>query len=104
MDAFIKESQNPQGFTPQGLNIAAAWCLQNNYGLDKGLEWATLRNNPRLSWRSNFFSRPIDEKAELLDKVGKADEAAAVIKTALHFGHARAATAIRQTAVSCKET
>src|SRR5829696_9694 len=39
-DAFVAESQNPRSFTSQGLNIAATWCLQNNYSLEKGLEWA----------------------------------------------------------------
>lgn len=41
-DAFVAESQNPRGFTSQALNIAASWTLQNDYQLEKRLEWATL--------------------------------------------------------------
>lgn len=87
LDAFIKESQNPHGFTPQGLNIAAAWCLQNSYRLDKGLEWATLATSPGFPGDPTSFPALLT-KAGLLDKLGKADEAAAVIKTALPFGNA----------------
>ncbi len=84
-DAFVTESQNPRGFTSQGLNIAASWALQNNYGLEKALEWATLATGPNFPGDPSSFSALIT-KAGLLDKLGNADEAAAVIKTALPFG------------------
>jgi tetratricopeptide (TPR) repeat protein len=84
-DALVAESQNPRSFTSQSLNIAANWTLQNNYQLEKGLEWATLATN------SNFPGDPtsfpaLSTKAAILDKLGKSDEAAAVIKTAMPFG------------------
>jgi len=84
-DAFMTEAQNPRGWTSQGLNIAASWTLQNNYQLEKGLEWATMATG------SNFPGDPtsfpaLSTKAGILDKLGKADEAAAVIKSALPFG------------------
>jgi hypothetical protein len=85
-EAFVAESQNPQGFTSQGLNIAANWALQNNYGLEKALEWATIATGPNFPGDPTSFSALIT-KAGLLDKLGKADEAAAVIKTALPFGN-----------------
>lgn len=86
LDAFTAESQNPKGFTPQGLNIAANWALQNNYGLDKGLEWATLATAPAFPGDPTSFSA-LTTKALILDKLGRADESAAVIKTALPFGN-----------------
>lgn len=86
-DALVAESQNPRGFTSQGLSIAAAWCLQNNYNLDKGLEWATLATSTNFPGDPTSFAA-LATKAALLDKLGKADEAAAVIKTALPFGNA----------------
>src|SRR5829696_275348 len=86
-DAFVTESQNPRGFTSQGLNIAATWALQNNYGLEKALEWATLATRPAFPGDPTSFSA-LSTKAILLDKLGKAEEAAAVIKTALSFGSA----------------
>lgn len=84
-DAFLTESQNPRGFTSQGLNIAASWTLQNNYQLEKGLEWATLATSPKFPGDPTSFPA-LSTKAAILDKLGRSDEAAAVIKTALPFG------------------
>ena len=84
-EAFVTEAQNPRGWTPQGLNIAASWTLQNNYQLEKGLEWATLATNPNFPGDPTFFPA-LSTKASILDKLGKPDEAAAVIKSALPFG------------------
>lgn len=84
-DAFVAESQNPRGFTPQGLNIAANWTLQNDYQLEKGLEWATLATSPKFPGDPTSFPA-LSTKAAILDKLGRPDEAAAVIKTALPFG------------------
>jgi len=84
-DALVKESQNPQGFTSQGLNIAANWCLQNNYRLEKALEWATLATGS--TFPGDPFSFPaLATKAVILDKLGRSEEAAAVIKAALPYG------------------
>ena len=84
-DAFVAESQNPRGFTPQGLNIAASWTLQNDYQLEKGLEWATLATSPKFPGDPTFFPA-LSTKALILDKLGRSDEAAAVIKSALPHG------------------
>ncbi|MET0623883.1 MAG: DUF2911 domain-containing protein [Pyrinomonadaceae bacterium] len=84
-DAFVAESQNPRGFTWQGLNVAASWSLQNEYQLEKGLEWATLATSPKFPGNPTSFPA-LATKALILDKLNKADEAAAVIKTALPFG------------------
>ncbi len=86
-DAFVAESQNPRGFTPQGLNIAAGWTLQNDYQLERGLEWATLATGPKFPGDPTSFPA-LSTKALILDKLGRAEEAAAVIKTALPFGSA----------------
>jgi tetratricopeptide (TPR) repeat protein len=84
-EAFVTESQNPRSFTSQSLNIAANWTLQNNYQLEKGLEWANMATSP--SFPGNPASFPaLSTKAAILDKLGKPDEAAAVIKSALPFG------------------
>jgi tetratricopeptide (TPR) repeat protein len=84
-DALVAESQNPRGFTSQGLNIAASWTLQNNYQLEKGLEWATSATSPNFPGNPASFPA-LSTKALILDKLGRADEAAAVIKSALPFG------------------
>jgi len=84
-DALVTESQNPQGFTSQGLNIAANWSLQNNYQLEKGLEWATLATGSNFPGDPTSFAA-LSTKAGILDKLRKPAEAAAVMKTALPFG------------------
>lgn len=85
-DAFVSEAQNPRGWTSQGLNIAASWTLQNNYQLERGLEWATMATRPSFPGDPTSFPA-LSTKALILDKLGKSDEAAAVIKTALPFGN-----------------
>lgn len=84
-DAFVTESQNPRSFTSQSLNVAASWTLQNNYQLEKGLEWATLATGPNFPGDPTSFPA-LSTKAAILDKLGKSEEAAAVIKSALPFG------------------
>ncbi|HEX8737582.1 MAG TPA: DUF2911 domain-containing protein [Pyrinomonadaceae bacterium] len=84
-EAFVAESQNPRSFTSQSLNIAASWTLQNNYQLEKGLEWATRASGQQFPGDPTSFPA-LSTKAAILDKLGRADEAAAVIKNALPYG------------------
>ncbi len=69
-DAFVAESQNPRSFTPQSLNIAASWTLQNDYQLEKGLEWATKATSPKFPGDPTSFPA-LSTKAAILDKLGK---------------------------------
>ncbi len=85
-EALLAESQNPRGFTWQGLNIAANWALQNNYKLEKGLEWATLATGANFPGDPTSFSA-LSTKASILLKLGKSEEAMAVIKKALPYGN-----------------
>ena len=84
-DALVNESLHPGGFTSQGLTIAANWSLQNNYGLEKGLEWATLASGPAFPGDPTSFAA-LSTRAVILERLGKGEEAAAVIKTALPHG------------------
>ena len=86
LEAFISESENPKGYTPQGLNVAAAWTLQNNYGLEKGLEWASLATAPSFPGDPTSFPA-LSTKILILEKLGRSDEAATVMKTALPFAN-----------------
>ena len=85
-DAFVAESQNPAGFTSQGLNVAANWCLQNNYQLEKALEWATIASGQNFPGDPSSFAAH-STKAAILHKLNRPDEAAATIKTALPLGN-----------------
>jgi hypothetical protein len=86
-DAFVAESQNPRSFTSQSLTIAANWTLQNDYQLDKGLEWATLASGQKFPGDPTSFPA-LSTKAMILNKLGKSVDAAAVIKSALPLGNA----------------
>lgn len=85
-EAFVTESQNPAGFTSEGLNIAANWALQNNYQLDKALEWAELATSPNFPGNPTSFAA-LSTKAAILDKLGRADDATAVLRKAFPFGN-----------------
>ncbi|HEX8290034.1 MAG TPA: DUF2911 domain-containing protein [Pyrinomonadaceae bacterium] len=87
LDAFTAELQNPRSFTPQSLTIAAQWTLQNDYGLEKGLEWATMASGQKFPGDPTSFPA-LSTKAMILDKLGRSDEAVEVIKSALPFGNA----------------
>lgn len=85
LEPFTAEAQSPGGFTAQGLNVAASWALQNNYGLEKALEWATLASGSTFPGDPTSF--PVHAtKAAILDKLGRTEEAAQVMKAALPFG------------------
>ena len=86
-DALVTEAQNPRGWTSQGLNIAAGWTLQNNYQLEKGLEWATMATRQGFPGDPTSFPA-LSTRALILDRLGKTDEAAAAVKSALPFGNA----------------
>jgi tetratricopeptide (TPR) repeat protein len=86
-DALVTESQNVRGFSSQSLNLAAGWTLQNNYQLEKGLEWATLATAPNFPGDPTSFAA-LSTKANILYKLGKNDDAAAALKNALPFGTA----------------
>lgn len=83
-DIFTAEAKNPRGFTAESLNIAANWCLTNNYQLEKGLEWIDFA----ISTFNGGQKFPIlATKAQLLEKLGKPAEAAAIMKQALPLGN-----------------
>lgn len=65
------------GFTWAGYDEAANWCLDNNYNLEEALKWedTSIQNEDRFeNWET---------KSRILDAMGKKDEAAKAIVTAL---------------------
>lgn len=82
-DVFAAEAKNPRGFSWQGLNIAANWTLTNNYQLEKGLEWI----NFAISTFNGGQQFPVlATKSQILEKLGKTEEAKATMKQALNVG------------------
>src|SRR5579862_8693075 len=65
------------GFTWAGYDEAANWCLDNNYDLEEALKWedTSIQNEPRFeNWET---------KSRLLSAMGKKEEAAQALATAL---------------------
>jgi hypothetical protein len=71
------ELRNVGGFTWAGYDEAAQWCLDNNYNLEEALKWedTSIQNEERFeNWET---------KSRILDAMGKKDEAAKALSTAL---------------------
>lgn len=81
-EAFQSELRNPRGFTWQTHDSAAAWCLSKNYQLEQALAWSNLAIN---GFGGNQAFPALSTKAQILAKMGKTEEAAATMKTAIPF-------------------
>ena len=71
------ELRNVGGFTWAGYDEAAQWCLDNNYNLEEALKWedTSIQNEERFeNWET---------KSRILDAMGRKDEAAKALSTAL---------------------
>ncbi|HVT86084.1 MAG TPA: DUF2911 domain-containing protein [Chitinophagaceae bacterium] len=81
--SFRRELRTDKGFTWESWNQAAQWCLSNNTNLDEALLWADSATSTNFGGDRNFGAW--STKAGILEKLGKKDEAAAVMKKALPF-------------------
>ena len=76
--ASIKNQlRNTGGFTWSGYDEAANWCLDNNYSLEEALKWedTSIQNEDRFeNWET---------KSRIYDAMGKKDESARALTTAL---------------------
>jgi hypothetical protein len=79
--SFHRELRTDKGFTWESWNQAAQWCLTNNTNLEEALLWADSATSTIFGGDRNFGAW--STKAGILEKLGKKDEAAAVIKNAL---------------------
>ena len=77
-----RELTSVPGFSYQGYMAAAQYCLNSNSHLDEGLKWADDAINRPFIGQKNFNT--LNVKAMILAKMGKQDEAAALMKTAIH--------------------
>jgi hypothetical protein len=79
--SFRNELRTEKGFIWQSWEQAANWCLQRNVNLDEALLWADSAISPGFEGAKSF--RAASTKAQLLDKLGRNNEAMAVMKVAL---------------------
>lgn len=82
--SFRNELRNSKGFEWRAWNQAATWCLQRNVNLDEALLWADTAISTNFGGDHSFMAYAT--KAGILSKLGRNDEAAALMKTAMPFG------------------
>lgn len=84
LESFRHELRSDKGFTWRGWDQAAQWCLLHNTNLEQALLWSDSATSTNFGGDKSFQSW--STKAQLLDKLGRGAEAAAIMKKALPFG------------------
>ena len=79
--SFRRQLRNSEGFIWESWNQAAQWCLQRNVNLDEALLWADSATSVSFGGDKSF--QAASTKAQILAKLGRNDEADAVLKKAL---------------------
>ena len=82
-----RELGSVPGFSYEGYMAAAQYCLNSNTHLEDGLKWADDAIGRPFIGQENFNS--LSTKALILAKMGKQDEAMALMRTAIHHPTAR---------------
>ena len=75
------ELRNTQGFTWQGYNSAAQYCLQNDVSLEEGLAWANRSISGGFGAQPTFSN--YQTKSAILTKLGRTAEAEEAMAAAL---------------------
>lgn len=86
LETLRRELRSEKSFNPgwQSFNQAATFCLMNNVNLEEGLQWAEQAVNGTFIGVKNFTT--LYTKAQLLEKLGRSSEAAAIMQEALPLG------------------
>lgn len=84
IESFRKELKNEKGFTWTGWDQAAQWCVQRNTNLEQALVWTDSATGQSFGGERSF--QAWSTKAQVLQKLGRGPESAAVMQKALPFG------------------
>lgn len=84
LNSFRSELRNRLGFTWEGWNQAASWCVQNKVNLEQALEWADSASGA--TFGGNLQFQPQQTKAAVLRALGRDREADSILKAALPIG------------------
>lgn len=79
--SFRRQLRTEEGFLWQSWQQAAQWCLDRNVNLNEALLWADSASSRTFGGDKSF--QAISTKAQILEKLGRKDEAATVMKNAL---------------------
>jgi tetratricopeptide (TPR) repeat protein len=82
------ELENTAGFTWQGWNDAANYCVMNKTNLDEALKWSDNAINLPGIGQENFTS--LSTKAQVLDALGRKEESSALMQKAINHPTASA--------------
>ncbi|HJP62829.1 MAG TPA: DUF2911 domain-containing protein [Mucilaginibacter sp.] len=83
--SFRRELQGEKGFTWEGWDQAAQYCVQNKTNLDEALLWTDTATSINFGGDKSFTAW--STKASVLDGLGKTQEAADVMKKAYPYGN-----------------
>ena len=81
IESFRNELRTDRGFIWQSWQQAAQWCLDRNVNLNEALLWADSASSGTFGGDRSF--QAASTKAQILEKLGRKDEAAIVMKNAL---------------------
>ena len=81
LESFRNELRTDKGFIWQSWEQAANWCLQRNVNLEEALLWADSATSTSFEGAKSF--RAASTKAQILEKLGRSNDAATVMKNAL---------------------
>ena len=84
IESFRRELRTDRGFIWEGWDQAAQWCAQHNANLEEALLWTDSATGPNFGGERSF--QAWSTKAQVLQKMGRGPEAAAVMQKALPFG------------------
>lgn len=85
LESFRKELRTEKGFIWESWNQAAAWCLQRNVNLEQALVWADTATSTTFGGDQAF--QAWSTKAQLLEKLNRAGEAADIMKKSMAFAN-----------------
>jgi len=77
-----QELGSPSGFMYQGYDAAARYTLQSGKHLEDGLKWADAAISMPFVGQANFTT--LSTKAQILEKMGRQEEAKKIMDDALH--------------------
>ncbi len=85
VESFRRELRTDKGFGWEGWDQAAQWCVQHNTNLDEALLWTDSSTGQTFGGDRSF--RAWSTRAQVLEKLGRSADAAAVMQKALPFGN-----------------
>lgn len=87
LESFRRELRGERSFSPgwQSYQQAARYTLDHNTDLEEGLAWANQAISDQFVGEANFIT--LSTKADILSKLGKANEADSIMKKAIPLGN-----------------